>query len=355
MTEADPRFSTAPATTSGAPQAPLAAAEPSSPAASGPVSAAVPASPVAAVAIESLDVETPDPDASVLSAARPARAANGKSPAPQPADNSSAPRSPLAPAAFTPDAFAPASSAGQADTAIRPAVVATGEAKDPQRPAAGADASKAEAAARPAAAQVPDPASPQPDPAVAVVQPAAPAPAEPAVHSLVGSTDQTATPPAAQLGSILVASTRTQGGNQQLTVRLDPPELGRVQIAIAQPGTGAAAVTLTVERPETLLMVLRDAPALHQALDRAGIPAEARTVAFQLAPQHEPSPQQPHGQGSQPGPAFDLGSRDQWQRPTRQMPQRNEPGAGSAAADEASDNQPAYARIWQRAGIDITA
>ena len=321
--------------------------------------------------MEPLDVAAPDPDVPVPSPVRSSPAKTGDSAAPQPADNMSAPRPPIATVAFTPVPFAPAASTRQPDTAIRPPVAAIDEAKAPQRPAAGADAAKSEAADPSAATGSTDSVSPKPDPvvaatqpAVAAAQPAAPAPVEPVAHVPVSSTDQGATPPAEQLGSILVASTRTVAGNQQLTVRLDPPELGRVNIAIAQPRAGAASVTLTVERPETLLMVLRDAPALHRALDRAGIPAEARTVTFELAPQRAPSPQQAHGQGSHSaGPAFDLAARDQWQRPGRQMPQRDADGTdiakgandASDANDEPTEDRPAYARMWQRAGIDITA
>jgi flagellar hook-length control protein FliK len=271
------------------------------------------------------------------------------------------PAAPVAftPALFTPVLFAPApfTPVASPDGDSRPSVAAAAEAKVAPHPPAGIDAPKAEAAAPPAAHPFAA-ASSRSDPSVAIAEPAAPAPAERAAPPPVSSIDQAKAPPAEQLGAILVASTRTQAGDQHLTVRLDPAELGRVNITIAQPRAAAAAVTLTVERPETLLMILRDTPALHRALDRAGIPAEARTVAFELAPQRPASPQQPHGQGSHAssGSASDLASRDQSQRPARQPP-RDAHGMDLANnADDPTENEPvAYTRMWQRPGIDITA
>jgi hypothetical protein len=162
-----------------------------------------------------------------------------------------------------------------------------------------------------------------------------------------------AAPPAQQLGTVLIASAMTQAGSRQLTVRLDPPELGHVRIAITQPREGGAVVTLTVERPETLLMVLRDEPALHRALDRAGVLAEARTVNFELAPQREaaPSVQPPAHHG---GAAADLAARDHGQRPPRPMgPAPPDPAA--EATDATADNRLTSVPLWRRAGIDITA
>jgi hypothetical protein len=282
-------------------------------------------------------------------------------------DDSPAPRPADSPAARAPDAAAvpvPFTPAPLASAAIprRPAIdgpaVTVSDAKPVPHSVGGAETPKLEATA-PLATQPSDAVSPRVEPVVAAVQAAvpaaAPAPAERTAALPPGAAERVVTPPVEQLGTILVASTRTQAGNQQLTVRLDPPELGRVHIAIAQPRTGAAAVTLTVERPDTLLLVLRDAPALHRALDRAGVPAEARTVAFELAPQREATPQQPHAQGSHSGLTIDLAARDQGQRPTRQMPARNEPGASNENTDQSTEQQPAYTRVWQRAGIDITA
>ena len=61
-------------------------------------------------------------------------------------------------------------------------------------------------------------------------------------------------------------------------------------------------MTLAVERPETLLLLLHDRPQLDRALDAAGIPPEGRTVQFSLA-SGDGSGAAP-GRHSNPGPAF---------------------------------------------------
>ncbi len=68
-------------------------------------------------------------------------------------------------------------------------------------------------------------------------------------------------------------------------MRLDPAELGQVRIQIDRPHDGAARVQITVERPETMTLLMRDTPSLQRTLDQAGIPADGRTLTFHLAPQ----------------------------------------------------------------------
>ena len=97
-------------------------------------------------------------------------------------------------------------------------------------------------------------------------------------------------PLAAQLGPAFSTAV-PPGGPARLIVRLDPAELGQVQVGIARPANGPPRVELTAERPETLLLLMRDQPALHRTLDLAGVPAEGRTLHFQLGtPEAAPSP-----------------------------------------------------------------
>lgn len=73
-------------------------------------------------------------------------------------------------------------------------------------------------------------------------------------------------------------------GTRMLILRLDPEELGRVQISITQIRKGPASIAIRVEQPETLLLLLRDQGQLHRALDSAGITPEGRQLSFHLAP-----------------------------------------------------------------------
>jgi flagellar hook-length control protein FliK len=89
--------------------------------------------------------------------------------------------------------------------------------------------------------------------------------------------------PVMQVAPVLVSLARAPGGTQTLTVRLDPPELGHVQVRIERPQEAPARVEITVEKSETLTLLLRDQPQLQRALDQAGVPAEGRSVTFHVA------------------------------------------------------------------------
>lgn len=176
------------------------------------------------------------------------------------------------------------------------------------------------------------------------------APAAPAqTHA---SSSGAALSPAAQIAPAIVSLATTSSGTQQLTVRLDPEELGRVEIRIEQPKDGAAQVTIIADRPETLNLLLRDQPQLQHALDQAGIPAEGRAVTFHVASadpsagsnQYAPSPDT-GGSGMQ----ADSGSSHREQRSARPSKNaENEPLAPIPSAASFSVRQ-------VRLGLDITA
>lgn len=90
-----------------------------------------------------------------------------------------------------------------------------------------------------------------------------------------------ATPTPDQLGPAFLAAA-SPAGPSRVVVRLDPAELGLVQVGITRQPSGPARIELMAERPETLQLLMRDQPALHRALDLAGVPAEGRTLHFQL-------------------------------------------------------------------------
>lgn len=154
-----------------------------------------------------------------------------------------------------------------------------------------------------------------------------------------------AVPPAEQVGPVLASFTASPvlpGAPRQLVIRLDPAELGRVQLRIERTPGGPARVELLVERPETLLL-LRDQPQLHRALDLAGVPAIDRTLQFQLAP---PEPQR---SPMQAGAEFGDGSG-----PGQHRPGHSQRGAGTRPATP-DDPIPHPASTWRRASVDIMA
>ena len=69
-----------------------------------------------------------------------------------------------------------------------------------------------------------------------------------------------------------------------MTLRLEPAELGQVQIRIDRPQDAPAQVDISVQRPETLTLLLRDQPQLQRALDQAGVPADGRSLTLHMAP-----------------------------------------------------------------------
>jgi hypothetical protein len=152
---------------------------------------------------------------------------------------------------------------------------------------------------------------------------------------------------------VLVSLRQSQDGVQQLTVRLDPPELGHVQVRISRPPEAPAHVEITVEKAATLTLLLRDQPQLQHALDQAGVPAEGRSVTFHIAsPEPAPRGGEP-ATAPAPGVASGGPSGDGSHRAGRQGGQ---PGHQGGAADNSeTDFAPIARPAWLRGGLDITA
>ena len=107
---------------------------------------------------------------------------------------------------------------------------------------------------------------------------------------------------AAQVAPTLVTLAKSVNGSQQMTIRLNPVELGMVQVRIERAASGLTQVEITADKPETLQALRRDQPALHHTLDEAGIPAAGRTVTFhtvQPTPASSASSGSGHGTGQQ--------------------------------------------------------
>jgi flagellar hook-length control protein FliK len=157
-----------------------------------------------------------------------------------------------------------------------------------------------------------------------------------------------ATPTTDQIAPALVGVLKTTDGTHSVIVRLQPAELGQVQIRIDRNSEGVAHVDVTVDRPETLELLQRDQPRLDQALDQAGIPSAGRNVSFSLAPTEQigATAVRPDGMTAGSGDSGQGQSGGAWRESSDS---RREPGN-----DPGSDQQQARAR-WFRAGLDITA
>lgn len=71
-------------------------------------------------------------------------------------------------------------------------------------------------------------------------------------------------------------------GTSRFTIRLDPPELGRVDVKLHVDAAGAVNARLTVERPETLDLFQRDQRTLERALTQAGLDGSKANLEFSL-------------------------------------------------------------------------
>ena len=77
---------------------------------------------------------------------------------------------------------------------------------------------------------------------------------------------------------------RSQSGAKQFDIRLDPPELGRVEVRLSIDATGKASAHLSADQPQTLDLLQKDAPALTRALRDAGPGRVAGRPEFLAAP-----------------------------------------------------------------------
>ncbi|PWB62198.1 MAG: flagellar hook-length control protein FliK, partial [Bradyrhizobiaceae bacterium] len=64
---------------------------------------------------------------------------------------------------------------------------------------------------------------------------------------------------------------RVQDGQKSFQIRLDPPELGRVDVRLDVDRGGSVTTRLTVDRVETLDLLRRDSSTLERALQQAGL------------------------------------------------------------------------------------
>jgi flagellar hook-length control protein FliK len=282
---------------------------------------AAPAAPVAAVATQAVapiaiaaNALPPPPAADPATDADPSAARDDDTAGPAAAAGGGRHTTPAAPApeAASPasDRAAPAAQAGVVATAPPPAIT----------PQAGAAAQDAIALLAPVAATAPAAAAPATAAATPAPLTAPPTPATQVAHA--------------------AAVHFTTGAEGQVTIHLQPAELGAVQVRIERLHDGTANVTVQVERAETLHVLQQDLPHLHQALDRAGVPAEARQVTVELAPSAAATNNTGAGTDQE-------GNRQNQGRAPRAEQQT------AFGGDQADPENPAPR--WRPAGLNITA
>ncbi len=98
----------------------------------------------------------------------------------------------------------------------------------------------------------------------------------------VGARAQTqAAVAASQVASAMVQNLKN--GQTRFQMRLDPPELGRVEVNMKVSSDGTVHAHLVVERSETLDLFMRDQRGLERALQSAGLNVEPENLQFSLS------------------------------------------------------------------------
>ena len=69
----------------------------------------------------------------------------------------------------------------------------------------------------------------------------------------------------------LKIAARSSDGDANFQIRLDPPELGRIEVNLNVDSNGNAQASLTADKPQTLDLLQRDSGTLERALKDAGL------------------------------------------------------------------------------------
>jgi chemotaxis protein MotD len=106
----------------------------------------------------------------------------------------------------------------------------------------------------------------------------------------------------------LKIATRSADGDRNFSIRLDPPELGRIEVHLNVNSDGHAEAELRADRPQTLELLQKDASQLERALKDAGLNL-AGSLAFSLKGEGKSGAWR-DGQNSQRGRVLQIGAAD---------------------------------------------
>ena len=91
--------------------------------------------------------------------------------------------------------------------------------------------------------------------------------------------------PATQVVAATLVKSAASGESKSMTLRLDPPDLGRIEVHMQFTKDKTMKAHMVIEKPETLLMLQRDAQILERSLHEAGMDAGGNALSFELAAQ----------------------------------------------------------------------
>src|SRR5580698_10090728 len=112
----------------------------------------------------------------------------------------------------------------------------------------------------------------------------------------------TAAAPTVPIAGLAVAiASRAQAGSSQFDIRLDPPELGRIEVQLSVDSDGQVVSHITADRQDTLNLLQSQQPQLQQALEQAGLKTSDSAMQFSLRDQSFAGQQQQNQNFAQNG------------------------------------------------------
>jgi flagellar hook-length control protein FliK len=127
---------------------------------------------------------------------------------------------------------------------------------------------------------------------------------------------------------------RAMRGSREFAIRLDPEDLGRIDIRLEISEAGQVQAKLVVDKVETLQLLQRDARTLERAFDQAGLKTSPDGLQFSLRDSGHQNRQS--GQQDRQSPA---------------NPSKGQPDVGGPIDDIAL--RPAIYRMSAAGGLDI--
>jgi flagellar hook-length control protein FliK len=110
-----------------------------------------------------------------------------------------------------------------------------------------------------------------------------PAPATAAPLTAAPATSSPLSPQAVPISGLAIEiAARATRDEKSFQIRLDPPELGRIDVQLNVDASGHVTTHLTVDRPETLNLLRQDASSLQRALESTGLKANSGGLEFSL-------------------------------------------------------------------------
>lgn len=91
--------------------------------------------------------------------------------------------------------------------------------------------------------------------------------------------------PAVSNLAIKIQKNASNGETRNINIQLDPPDLGRLEVRMSFDKDKTMKASIIIEKPETHLMLQRDANALERALADAGVDIDGGGLEFELADQ----------------------------------------------------------------------